>query len=179
MAQIVPLDAVHGVKTAHLRVFGDSRGRFLETFRKEWFPERSWDIVQANRSDSAAGVLRGLHYHFHQVDYWTVLRGRIRVGLYDLRRSSPTHGAGAVLEMSEDDPAGLFIPVGVAHGFLGITDCSLAYLVDNYYDDTDEHGVAWNDPDIGLDWGIAEPVLSDRDRANRPLRGISPDELPA
>ena len=63
---------IDGIKYVHLRGFGDERGRFMETFRREWFPERSWDMIQANRSDSVAGVLRGLHYHFHQVDYWYV-----------------------------------------------------------------------------------------------------------
>ena len=81
---------IKGVFTANLRVFEDNRGRFLETFRKEWFPQRSWKIIQTNRSDSEAGVLRGLHYHAKQVDYWYVPSGAIRAGLCDLRFSSPT-----------------------------------------------------------------------------------------
>ena len=84
MTEIVESGHIAGLKIARLTAFGDERGRFLETFRKDWFPERSWEIVQTNRSDSRAGVLRGLHYHFQQVDYWYVPRGRIRVGLADL-----------------------------------------------------------------------------------------------
>ena len=118
----------------------------METFRKDWFPERSWEIVQSNRSDSKAGVLRGLHYHFHQVDYWHVPHGQIRVGLADLRPSSPTYGASQVLEIGDHNQVGVFIPVGVAHGFLTLTDATVTYLVDQYYNGSDEFGVAWNDP---------------------------------
>ena len=102
MTEIVASTEIAGVKFAHLRAFGDERGRFMETFRKAWFPERSWEIVQANRSDSKAGVLRGLHYHFHQVDYWYCPFGIARVGLADLRRSSPTYGASQVLEIGDN-----------------------------------------------------------------------------
>jgi len=178
VAEITESTRIAGVKLARLTMFADSRGRFVETFRKTWFPERSWDAVQGNRSDSKRGVLRGLHYHFRQIDYWYLVSGSIRVGLYDLRQSSPTRGHGQVLDITETDPRGVFVPVGVAHGFLAVEDSTLTYLVDNYYDDTDEFGVAWNDPDIGLDWGIADPVLSPRDLKNPRLRDIPPDRLP-
>src|SRR5690606_17249652 len=138
----------------------------IETFRKEWFPERAWERVQTNRSDSKAGVLRGLHYHHRQVDYWYVPFGRIRVGLADLRPSSPTYLQSAVLELGDHNPVGLFIPIGVAHGFAALTDATLTYLVDNYYDNSDENGVAWDDPQLRVPWDIAAPVLSQRDLAN-------------
>jgi dTDP-4-dehydrorhamnose 3,5-epimerase len=179
MIEIIESTVIPGVKQAHFRVFGDERGRFMETFRKEWFPERSWDIVQANRSISTPGVLRGLHFHHHQVDYWQVVAGAIRVALADLRRSSPTYGHTEVVELDATKPSGLFIPVGVAHGFLSLTDATLLYLVDNYYDGSDELGVAWNDPDLGIDWGVAAPVLSDRDRGNPRLASIPASTLPA
>ncbi|MCA9960006.1 MAG: dTDP-4-dehydrorhamnose 3,5-epimerase family protein, partial [Anaerolineales bacterium] len=92
---------ISGVYVARLRGFGDERGRFMETFRKEWFPQRSWDIIQTNRSDSQVGVLRGLHYHHHQVDYWYVPRGRIRAGMVDLRPFSPTYMATQTIEMGD------------------------------------------------------------------------------
>ncbi|MCB0143185.1 MAG: dTDP-4-dehydrorhamnose 3,5-epimerase family protein, partial [Caldilineaceae bacterium] len=88
MAEITNSTKIVGVKFVALRAFTDERGFFMETFRKEWFPERSWDIVQTNRNFSKAGVLRGLHYHHHQVDYWCVMAGTMRVGLADLRPSS-------------------------------------------------------------------------------------------
>jgi dTDP-4-dehydrorhamnose 3,5-epimerase len=178
MPLIEESSCIQGVLIAHLRPFVDERGRFLETFRKEWFPQRNWQIVQTNRSDSMAGVLRGLHYHHHQVDYWYVQQGRIRAALYDLRLNSPTRGAATTIEMGEEKQLGLFIPVGVAHGFVALTAATLTYIVDNYYDGGDEFGIAWNDPDLGIDWGIARPLVSPRDQANPPLAGIPRERLP-
>jgi dTDP-4-dehydrorhamnose 3,5-epimerase len=150
----------------------------METFRREWFPWIDWTHVQSNRSDSAAGVLRGLHFHRYQVDYWFVMQGRIRVGMVDLRRSSPTYRAVHMVEMGDDYAFGIFIPTGVAHGFLALTDATLTYLVNQYYDGADELGVAWDDPDLNLDWGIQNPVLSPRDQRNLRLRELPPDRLP-
>ncbi len=178
MTEIIELDRIQGVKLVVLRSFSDERGRFLETFRKDWFPERSWTIVQTNRSDSQAGVLRGLHYHFQQVDYWYVARGQVRVGLADLRQGSATCGASAVVELGEQHECGLLIPNGVAHGFYALTAATLTYLVDNYYDGQDEHGVAWNDPTLAVPWGITDPILSARDRANPRLSEILPGQRP-
>lgn len=180
MAQIEESRLISGVFIAHLRPYGDARGRFIETFRKEWFPQRSWDIIQTNRSDSAAGVLRGLHYHHHQVDYWYAVNGRLRVGMVDLRPSSPTYLAAQTLEMGEENQIGVFLPVGVAHGFYAVTDVTLTYIVDNYYNGgADENGVAWNDPELNLDWGLSEPpIISGRDAANLRLKDIPDDQLP-
>ena len=178
MAEIIESDVITGVKLANLKIWGDERGRFLETFRKEWFPERSWEIIQTNFSYSQADVLRGLHYHLRQVDYWFALQGTIRVALVDLRRSSPTRGASQILEIGEDNPVGVFIPIGIAHGFVALTDATLTYLVDNYYDGSDELGVAWNDPALGVTWGISNPILSPRDLQNSSLKDIPPHQLP-
>jgi dTDP-4-dehydrorhamnose 3,5-epimerase len=178
MVDIQESRLIQGVKFARLSVFSDDRGGFLETFRKEWFPERTWDAVQANRSYSNKGVLRGLHYHFHQVDYWYPVSGHLQVGLYDLRAGSPTRGVCEVVELGNSEPKGVLVPVGVAHGFLALTDASLTYLVDNYYDASDEHGVAWNDPEIGIRWGMENPTVSDRDARNPLLRDIPPEALP-
>ena len=169
MAVIKESELIKGVYTAEPRIFGDDRGRFMETFRKEWFPQRSWDIVQCNRSDSTQGVVRGLHYHFKQVDYWFVMSGMIRAALVDIRPNSPTFKQVQTLDMGDDNVMGLFIPVGVAHGFATLTEkITLTYVVDNYYDNSDEFGVAWNDPTLAIDWGIDEAVVSGRD-ANNPL----------
>jgi dTDP-4-dehydrorhamnose 3,5-epimerase len=180
MPEITESECIAGVYVVKLRPFADERGRFMETFRKEWFPQRTWEIVQTNRSDSKAGVLRGLHYHDQQVDYWIVLRGHIRVGLADLRRSSPTHLRTQTLEMDEGSALGLFIPVGVAHGFLALTDATLLYIVDNYYEGgQDEHGVAWDDPDLCIEWGNSTaPVLSPRDATNPRLKDTAAEILP-
>ncbi|MCY3916872.1 MAG: dTDP-4-dehydrorhamnose 3,5-epimerase family protein [Chloroflexi bacterium] len=174
-----PFEPIDGVMTVPLDAFGDERGRFMETFRKEWFPQVNWDRLQSNRSDSSAGVLRGLHYHFKQVDYWLALRGRIRVGLVDLRRSSPTYLQSASLDMGADNLLGLFIPEGVAHGFAALTNCTLMYIVNNYYDGgADEFGIAWDDPQAAIDWGVADPALSQRDQNNPLIADIPPADQP-
>lgn len=178
MTTIRDFDPIAGVKIAELVARKDERGQFIETFRKEWFPERTWDKIQTNRSDSKAGVLRGLHYHHRQVDYWYVPYGTIRVGLADLRPGSPTYGRSAVLELGEDNPIGLFIPIGVAHGFVALTDATLTYLVDNYYDNSDENGVLWNDPTLNVPWGVEAPLLSNRDLQNALLTDIPKANLP-
>ena len=178
MADIEMSELIRDVQRVLLNAHEDERGRFIETFRTEWFPRRDWQIVQGNASYSKAGVLRGLHYHHRQVDYWFVPSGTVRVGLCDLRASSPTYMATEMLEIGEQNRQGLFIPVGVAHGFLALTDVILTYLVDNYYDGTDENGVAWNDPDIGLDWGTTSPSLSPKDAENPFLKDIPEVQRP-
>ena len=178
MPEINESKLIKDVQIVTLKAFADERGRFIETFRKAWFPQRSWERIQTNRSDSKAGVLRGLHFHHHQVDYWYVPRGIIRVGLCDLRPSSPTFMATETLEIGDDNQVGVFIPVGVAHGFFALTDATLTYLVDNYYDGDDEHGVAWNDPSLGVAWGAKNPLLSPRDSQNPFWENIPISERP-
>ncbi len=178
MPAITELAQIAGVKVVDLKAFGDDRGRFVETFRTEWFPERTWGQIQSNRSDSIAGVLRGLHYHFRQVDYWYILQGRVRIGLADLRRSSPTCGASAVLDVDSTMPQGIFIPVGVAHGYLALTPATIIYMVDQFYNGRDELGVAWNDPTLAVDWGVTDPILSERDLKNPLWRDIDPAKAP-
>ena len=178
-SHLQPLEVINDVIVANVRAFKDSRGQFAETFRASWFPDTDWSRFQTNRSDSVAGVLRGLHYHFHQVDYWNVIKGSIRVGLADLRPNSSTYMKAATIELTADNMLGLFIPIGVAHGFTALTDCTLTYIVNNYYDSTDERGVAWDDPVLRVDWGITTPMLSPRDLQNRFLADIPGPELPS
>jgi dTDP-4-dehydrorhamnose 3,5-epimerase len=172
MADLLESSRIRGVKFVRLLPHADPRGVLVECFRKEWFPERDWGEIQANRSDSEQGALRGLHYHFRQVDYWYAVTGEIRVGLVDLRTGSPTEGAQEVLEMRPQEPRGLYIPAGVAHGYLALARATLFYLVDRYYDPQDEHGLAWNDPDLAIPWGIDAPLLSPRDRRQPRLKDI-------
>jgi dTDP-4-dehydrorhamnose 3,5-epimerase len=172
---ILPSERIADVLVIEPDVHGDDRGRFVETYRRHWLP-LGREMVQANRSEKAAGALVGLHYHLHQADYWYVLRGTARVVLHDLRQGSPTDGATEVLDMTGEQDRGLFIPPGVAHGFAAVTDVLLWYLVDGYYNPSDELGLAYDDPEVGADWGIADPVLSERDRTN-PTRTSLPPEL--
>ncbi len=173
-----PHALIPDVYLAPITAFGDARGAFMETFRREWFPWVNWDKMQANCSISMAGVLRGLHFHHRQIDYWFVTRGTIRVALVDLRPSSPACLQGCTVEMGDNNRIGLFVPPGVAHGFYALTDITLTYLVNNYYDGTDELGVAWDEPAFGLDWGAEAPMLSARDLKNPRLSDIPPERLP-
>ncbi len=158
-------------------VHGDERGRFIETYRRSWFP-LGREMVQANCSDKTAGALVGLHYHLHQADYWLVPRGTARVVLHDLREGSPTEGETEAFEIGEADSRGVFIPPGVAHGFAAVTDMTITYFVDSYYNPEDELGVAWDDPEIGADWGVTDPVVSKRDRTNPARAEIPPERRP-
>ena len=175
MADVAASDVIDGVHLVRPRVFGDDRGSFVETYRREWIPG-SREMIQANRGDRVAGCVVGLHYHLHQADYWYVPFGHARVVLHDLRSGSPTDGATQMLDLGEVDGApnehlGVYIPPGVAHGFASVTDMVITYLVDGYYNQADELGVAWDDPDVGADWGLGgTPILSERDRSN-PRRG--------
>src|SRR5688500_12800911 len=171
MAIVVPSDLIAGVVTVRLDVHADPRGAFRETYRHDWVPETPL-MVQANRSDSAKGVLRGLHYHRHQADYWYSPTGGLFVCLFDLRPDAPTFRTTQTLEL--DDATGLYIPPGVAHGFQATADCTLTYLVDRYYDPEDELGLACDDPEVAAGWPLADPILSDRDKANPPLSSIVP-----
>jgi dTDP-4-dehydrorhamnose 3,5-epimerase len=164
---VTPSDVIDGVVVVVPDVHGDERGRFVETYRRSWFPAGR-EMVQGNRSEKQAGALVGLHYHLHQADYWYVTRGRARVVLHDLREGSPTDGATLVLEIGdgEGEEKGVFIPPGVAHGFAALTDLTLTYLVDGYYNSADELGLAWDDPAVGADWGVGDPIVSQRDRDN-------------
>ena len=183
MTQLLPSPVIHGVATVHPTVHHDDRGRFVESYRQEWFAYVG-PMVQANHAERQAGAIVGLHYHRRQTDYWYVARGHARAVLHDLRRGSPTEGATLVTELGEVADAahnhvGLLIPPGVAHGFAAITDLALTYLVDAYYDPTDELGLAWDDPAVGVDWGIADPYLSERDRTNPKLVDIRTEDRPA
>jgi dTDP-4-dehydrorhamnose 3,5-epimerase len=175
MPEITPSEAIAGVVVVTPDVHGDNRGCFVETFRKEWIAGGA-EMVQANRADRKAGALVGLHYHLYQADYWYVPFGRALVVLHDLRASSPTDGRTLTLEIGEHDHRGVYIPPGVAHGFYALTDMTITYLVDHYYNPADELGVAWDDPQLGVAWPTTSPELSGRDRAN-PKRSEIPPEL--
>jgi dTDP-4-dehydrorhamnose 3,5-epimerase len=175
--ELTPSSVIADVLVVTPDVHGDERGRFVETYRRSWFP-LGREMIQGNRSEKEAGAVVGLHYHLHQADYWYVLRGRARVVLHDLRLGSPTEGATLVLDLDGDEDRGLFIPPGVAHGFASLSDLLLWYLVDGYYNAEDELGVAWDDPDIGADWGVSDPVLSARDRSNPRRADIDPGRRP-
>jgi dTDP-4-dehydrorhamnose 3,5-epimerase len=119
----------------------------------------------------------------HQSDYWYVPYGSCRVVLHDLRTGSPTDGATQVIDLGTQadgshDHRGIFIPPGVAHGFASLTDMTITYLVDSYYNPADERGLAYNDPAVKADWGFANPILSKRDQDNPTRDNIDPQFQP-
>lgn len=182
MATISPSQVIDGVTVVEPTVHTDERGMLVETYRRAWFPG-GLEMVQANRGDRRAGSVVGLHYHLHQSDYWYVPQGLARVVLHDLRQGSATDGATLTIDLGRGpdgrpDNRGVLIPPGVAHGFAALSDVTVTYLVDRYYNPADELGVAWDDPDIGAEWGLSEPILSARDQANPARAALTADRRP-
>jgi dTDP-4-dehydrorhamnose 3,5-epimerase len=178
--------ALPGVRYGAIARHGDSRGAFRELWRASAFPTLTAAdtgapagseprFVQANLSSSAAGVLRGLHYHRRQLDYWTVASGRALVALVDVRPVAEGRGAAVVETRELGADEWVVIPAGVAHGFLALEPLELVYLVTNEFDGSDELGFAWDDPAVGVPWPSipatpdGRPILSDRDRSNPSL----------
>jgi dTDP-4-dehydrorhamnose 3,5-epimerase len=162
-----------GVTWGRIERHADARGTFRELWRRSTLDE---PFVQANLSTSAAGVLRGLHLHRHQVDHWIVASGRAFVALVDVRPLLDGRGDRPPVETRTLGPdESVTIPRGVAHGFLALEPLELVYLVSNEYDGSDELGFAWDDATAAVPWPTVPatpdgaPILSDRDRANPPL----------
>lgn len=169
--------ALPGVFIIEPQVFSDARGYFLESFSQDWFCREvcNTHFVQDNESSSCYGVIRGLHYqkapHCQSKLVRTVL-GRVLDVAVDIRVGSPTYGQHVAVELSEENHRMLFIPRGFAHGFAVLSEHAVVqYKCDNYYAPESEVGIAWNDPALGIDWGIpAERViLSEKDTCRSPL----------
>ena len=173
--------AIAGVLILEPKVFGDARGFFLESYNARDFAQATGlhgvDFVQDNHSRSKQGVLRGLHYQIRQPQgkLVRVVRGAVFDVAVDLRRASPTFGRWAGVELSEDNQRQFWLPPGMAHGFLVLSESAdFLYKASAYYAPAHERSVAWDDPAIGIDWplaahGITAPLLSDKDRAAVPL----------
>ena len=152
------------------KVFGDERGFFMETYKKEDFEKAGikGEFVQDNHSRSRYGVLRGLHFQkepYAQAKIVRCVRGVIFDVAVDLRRDSPTFGKWVGVILSEFNKHQLYIPRGFAHGFCVLSEVAeVVYKVDNKYAPDYEGGVIWNDEDIGIEWPIDEPILSEKDK---------------
>ena len=164
--------------------FADKRGWFTESWNSQRFEEQgvSANFIQDNQSQSrSAGTIRGLHFQkppHAQAKLVRCLKGRIFDVAVDLRNGSPTFGNWEGIELSAELGNQLFVPAGYAHGFLTLEpDCEVAYKVDAYYAPYADAGVAWNDPDIAIDWPLngLDPILSDKDFALPNLREIELD----
>ncbi len=168
---------IEGLLIIQPKVFSDGRGYFYESWNRRSF-ERAGigeDFVQDNQSLSQEGVLRGLHFQnppFAQAKLVRVITGAVLDVAVDIRKDSPTYGQHYALELNAENKTMFYIPAGFAHGFLTLEDNTIfAYKCSNYYDKASEDTLLWNDPDLGIDWGIADPVLSEKDAQGKAFRG--------
>lgn len=170
--------AIADVRVITPKKFGDDRGFFSETYNQRTLAEHGIDLtfVQDNHSLSAeTGVVRGLHFQsppFAQDKLVRVVRGSILDVAVDIRSTSPTFGRHVMMELSAANWRQLLVPIGFAHGFVTLEpNTEVLYKVTNFYSPAHDHGLLWNDPDLGIDWPVpADSVLlSDRDRNHPPL----------
>jgi dTDP-4-dehydrorhamnose 3,5-epimerase len=163
---------IKGVWIITPKVFADARGYFMESFRQDAFEKNIGRIVfvQDNESQSSYGVLRGLHFQlppFEQSKLVRVVQGTVWDVAVDIRRDSPTFGKYVAVELSAENKRQLFIPHGMAHGFVVLSDTAVfAYKVDSYYAPQAERSIRFDDPTIGIDWPVPADklILSDRDK---------------
>lgn len=179
--QILPT-RLSGLVLVEPRLFGDERGFFLETFSRERYAAVGIDVdfVQDNHSRSGRGALRGLHFQTDpgQPKLVRCARGSVYDVVVDVRRSSPTFGEWEAFELDDRSHRQLFIPVGFAHGLCATSEIAdFVYKVGSYFDAATEAGIAWDDPELGIPWPLADPVVSERDRSNPRLSEIA-DALP-
>ena len=160
MGQIkVTKTPIEGLYIIEPKVFGDSRGYFVETYSKRDMAEHGLDMefVQDNQSMSTKGVLRGLHYQIQhpQGKLVRAIKGAVFDVAVDMRKGSSTYGKWFGVELTEENKKQFYISEGFAHGYLALSDVAeFCYKVTDFYHPGDEGGLAWNDPDIGIDWGV-------------------------
>ena len=175
--------SIPDVKIIEPRVFEDARGYFFESFSQKLFNEKVSDtvFVQDNESRSTYGVLRGLHFQkppVAQAKLVRVVEGSVLDVAVDIRSDSPTYGQHVSVELSADNKRQLFIPRGFAHGFVVLTPTVVfQYKCDNYYSPAHEGGIAWNDPDLNIDWQVPmeDIVLSEKDTKNADFEIFKPE----
>ena len=165
------------------KVHGDERGYFIETFRQDEFEDAlgyKVNFIQDNESKSSKGVLRGLHFQLPphaQSKLVRVIEGAVLDVAVDIRKGSPSFGQHVAVELSDDNKKQMFIPRGFAHGFVVLTDtATFAYKVDNYYSPECDHGLAFDDVDLNIDWQLPKQqlLLSDKD-IQQPTLAVSTD----
>jgi len=165
------------------RVFKDDRGFFLETFHQARYAENGIErpFVQDNHSHSRKGSVRGLHYQLKHPQGKLVyaVTGHILDVVLDIRRGSPTFGSWCGAHLSAENKHQIYVPPGFAHGFSVLSDrADVIYKCTDFYTPGDEYGVLWNDPELEIDWGVDDPILSPKDLANPRLGRIPPELLP-
>ena len=172
-----------GVFEIRPQVYGDNRGFFMETYNRSRFEELGIedDFLQDNHSCSGLGTLRGLHYQLRrsQAKLCWLVEGEALDIAVDIRRGSPTFGQWAAVKLSAEEHNQIYIPKGFAHGFLALTErVQFLYKCSELYDKNDEYGIFWRDPDLRIEWGTANPVVSERDANSPTLSQIPAEHLP-
>ena len=171
---------IQGVFIIEPKVFGDSRGYFFESFSKKEFDSKIGPVefVQDNESKSCYGVVRGLHFQkppHAQAKLVRVVKGKVLDVAVDLRKDSPTYGKHVAVELSEDNHRQVFIPKGFAHGFSVLSEEAVfQYKCDDYYAPETEGAVAWNDPELNIDWRVPADmmILSEKDKRHPELKDL-------
>ena len=170
---------IHGAKIIQPKVFGDARGFFLETFEKKRYQQMlniDVDFVQDNHSRSGKGVLRGLHFQKTkpQGKLVHVVRGEVFDVAVDIRPGSPTYGVWEGVILSEENKTQFWLPPGLAHGFAVLSDIAdFEYKCTDYYDPSDEGCLFWNDPEVGIEWPISAPLLSEKDKLGKVFKDLA------
>lgn len=172
-----------GVVIAEPRVFSDERGFFLETYHRQKYVRGGIEavFVQDNHSRSSQGVLRGLHYQLKspQAKLVYVVSGEIFDVAVDLRQGSPTFGKWTGAGLSDENRRQMFIPEGFAHGFCVLSPfADVIYKCSSLYDPADDMGLLWDDPEVGIQWPVSAPVVSEKDKAHPRLKTMPEDRLP-
>ena len=169
---------LEGVLIIEPQVFGDSRGWFMETYSKKKTPQIDCDFVQDNQSFSAQkGTLRGIHFQTPPMEQAKLLRctrGAIMDFAVDINPESITYKQWICVELSAKNKKQIFIPRGYGHAFITLTeDCEIIYKADNYYSPEHDKSILWSDPDIGIDWGTDNPIVSEKDAKAPILKEIN------
>ena len=182
MSDVIQTTSISGLLILNRPVFPDDRGFFRELFHKDELEEASgisFDGVQMNHSSSKPGVIRGIHAEqWNKIIY--PVTGEVFIAMVDIRPESETFGKVETFVVNDENRVGIFIPNGVANSLCvtGNEAVNYIYLVDAYWDGSDTRAVAWDDPDLNIEWPIKDPVISERDRNNPKLRELFPDKFP-
>ncbi len=180
---MVTAGQLEGIKIIDPDIFSDARGYFFETYQKDRYGRNGIreDFVQDNLSYSTRGTLRGLHYQHPnaQAKLVQVISGEVMDVVVDIRSGSQTFGRSSVYTLSDANKRQIYIPEGFAHGFCVLSESAVfAYKCSRYYDPACERGILWSDPDLKIEWPVANPMLSDKDRSYPRLRDVPPAHLP-
>ncbi|MDF1673006.1 MAG: dTDP-4-dehydrorhamnose 3,5-epimerase [Vicingaceae bacterium] len=170
---------IEGLLILEPSVFSDSRGCFFESYSKNKFSEHGIETVfiQDNQSLSQKGVLRGLHFQnppYAQAKLVSVIRGAVLDVAVDIRKKSPTYGCHVAIELSDANRRILYVPEGFAHGFLSLEDDTIfTYKCSNFYQKESENSLLWDDSVLNIDWGIDNPILSEKDLDAQSFNGFN------